>query len=83
MEIVFWVFFGLVILGFLTSLIQFSYQRPMTIITMMLLAFAISPNEYYGWTALSLIGLSWLFTSRDGLIIVGAFVLGLFYGSRE
>ncbi|KXS34185.1 MAG: hypothetical protein AWU56_2276 [Idiomarina sp. T82-3] len=83
MEIVFWVFFGLIILGFLTSLIQFSYQRPFTIIIMMFLAFAISPNENYGWTALSLIGLSWLFTSRDGLVMVGAFVLGLFYGSRK
>ncbi len=83
MEFVLWAIFTMIALGLFISLVQFSFKRPFTIIAMMLAALIISPNGQYVWTAIGLITLSWLFTSRDGLIMIGAFIVGAFYGSRR
>jgi Ca2+/Na+ antiporter len=68
---------------FCAAMIEFAMRRPYTIVFMMLLAIFISPDGGYVFTALTLIMLSWLFTTREGLTCVAAFLLSFYVSSRQ
>jgi hypothetical protein len=83
MDIVLTVIVGLVAIGFFIMWFEFAFTRPLTVISMLVLALLISPNENYFGTALTFLVLSWLFTTKVGLIHVGGFILGFFLGARQ
>ncbi|MGM0905563.1 MAG: hypothetical protein ACQEVQ_03415 [Pseudomonadota bacterium] len=83
MDIVFTVIVGLIAMGFVAMWIQFALTRPLTVISMLVLALLVSSNDNYAGTALTLIILSWLFTTKTGLIHVGGFFIGFFLAYRQ
>ncbi|WP_300499237.1 hypothetical protein [Marinobacter sp.] len=68
---------------FCAAMIEFAMRRPYTIVFMMLLAVLISPDGGYVFTTLTLIFLSWLFTTREGLTYVGIFLLSFYLSYRQ
>lgn len=83
MDIVLTVIVGLVAIGVFVIWFEFAVTRPLTVISMLVLALLVSSNENYVGTALTFIILSWLFTTKTGLIHVGGFTLGFFIGARQ
>ena len=83
MDIIFTVIAALIAIGFIIMWIEFALARPLTVISMLVLALLVSPNDNYVATALTFIFLSWLFTTKVGLIHVGGFLIGFFLGYRQ
>jgi len=83
MDIVFTFIVGLIAIGFVVMWIEFAITRPLTVISMLVLALFVSPNDNYVATALTFTFLSWLFTTKVGLVHVGGFLIGFFLGYRQ
>ncbi|MBF38679.1 hypothetical protein [Idiomarina sp. UBA4520] len=83
MDIVFTVIVSLIAIGFVVMWIEFALTRPLTVISMLVLALLVSPNGNYVGTALTFLILSWLFTTKAGLIHVGGFLLGFIWSNRQ
>jgi len=83
MEIIILIIIGIFALAFIAMWIDFAIKRPITVVAMLLLALYVSPDEDYVGTAITFLILSWLFTTKAGLIHVGGFLLGFIWSNRQ